>query len=711
MADRSFEELSAELLSAQERARRGPESPAGLFTPSSVVGPRSFQELAAERQKALGLTTPGDVAGRVGEAVQEGAEVVEELSGGATLRRAIEGDSQALKELAFEIGLSVAGGGLGGRLVSRTLGPSMFTRGGRIATGAGRIAGSGVGGVVGGELSGQVPERRLENFLEGAGGEAAGLALSPAGRAAGQLTVRGLRRVPFLRRFVDPLRAQERGVVERGAVEAQEILDRLGRVQRAGSLTLGGPTLTPGQALDAPLLDTVERAVENSFLGGGILRRQQRMSIELLQKEVDNIANQFAQNASRADVGDALRTVLQDSAQLHREATRVAYREVDRLTDQELVNIGPIKAAAKQRWERRARLPGSSTIRANLELLKKTPDLVPFEEAHLIRSHLLDVGFGAAEEIPAATQAFGRDVAGDIGRALEASAKSLDDTGEAFAAFRRAQDLSRLGKERFNESFIGPLLRRSTPEQIFDGAIQARRPTQVRELREIIFDPRYRSAIGDAPEEFWQRIQGRWMQDILTRAESTSTGEVSGRSLVNLLRKQGPDFLRELFPDGEASRLGRTATALMRAQEGAGSGAAPFMFLQAGAAASLGFREEARSISSPETWIILGPIPLALALTRPGLANFLIRGATGKGLGRSAAELTGQLATRLREEDIPFQIRKPNGSIVDGMSGEVVSAQSEPLPTPGRDRFQSSIRAAPPERSQTSGILGAGGQP
>lgn len=243
------------------------------------------------------------------------------------------------------------------------------------------------------------------------------------------------------------------------------------------------------------------------------------------------------------------------------------------------------------------------------------------------------------------------------------------------------------------------LLERVKPEDIPRVVLADDNPTQVRMVREALFDPKYRiGRLGPGgevvppvknPMQTWKGIQSAWL------AEKSVVGEygtLSGKKLGAAIDKAGGTTAELLSATEKKNlRIAARALELIQNQAGAGREGAIWMQLaQAGAASVLlGFGPSDPAKQVGAGIIVFGLIVPALLLTNPRFANFMMQQAktSAQRTGRLAASTAVQTISHLVAEKIPFTWKG-----FDGQTTEHVPEQDPFTPAPPESKVPSFLK-------------------
>lgn len=408
-----------------------------------------------------------------------------------------------------------------------------------------------------------------------------------------------------------------------------------------------GSFLTPAQATDSRLLDITENVAEASLLGGGKITAFK----ESQKNAVDSSINAFVEGLGREvhpeELGSIVIDTLDKRLDLFSAATKRLYKRVDNLTQGAAVSTQGLKTFASEALERRGQVPKSltgSTGQTLLEEVLNLPDSISFQNAQFLRSELLrgtrDIGLM-------------REVHGDISIGImEALAKHTDQAmekaaqnigPEAIKAFRRANSVYKIGKEKYNNRLITQLVRQGKiePEAVGRKLLQRGHPAMVQNLKRIF-----------KPNE-WPEVQSGFMQKVLMDATDPATDELKGVKLLSFVNPEsrgsyGDAFLNAMFKPEQKQRIIDLAKTLrlIQSKQAEGTGKMAIQLAQMGSLGVLlsGGLDAARRGAMT---IIAGPVPLARLLTSEKWANRLIHGIQLSSRGGKFADEGTKVLTRL----------------------------------------------------------------
>jgi hypothetical protein len=448
-------------------------------------------------------------------------------------------------------------------------------------------------------------------------------ALGAGGEMIGGLAVKGLQRL-FPARPVTP-----------EAVEAQKIVSKV------------GGQLTPAQITDSRGLDIAENIAESSLIGGGAIKEVKKGTQQKLQDAIESSASRFASQFSPEQSGEAIQQAMERSEGAWRAASKEKYAAIDAAmrdpatgTPLALVDLRPVKDMAAKLQPGEVRLE-TGYLSNRLRNIQEMPDQVLFEEAHALRSDIMDIVRGVTAPGGPATgpqvKAKGpmARLAAETFQQMEETAKEVG--GNAFQAWREADAFFREGAKTFNSALTRQVAR-ATPDAVVGVIAKNARPYAIRSIRNTVDDV-----------EAWRGVQASWLDQLLNSPGVTNatTGEMSGKALVRQLTRFGDEALSELFPSGAGSSLKRLGHALAFAQQKSPEATGNMMIQMSQAGAVLGL-PASMILGSPQGAltsgaILIGPAIISKALTNPSIANLLIKGVN---LSADASEASG-LRTRL----------------------------------------------------------------
>lgn len=572
-----------------------------------------------------------------------------------------------------------------------------------VVQGLGRMTFAGAGGLGGSEVFAPADEtpdeadaRRWLAVAESAGGEA----LSPvAQKVTGTALNVGGRVTRRAAQSLEPL-----------AVEAQRLLRQYG-----GSLTVG-------QGRTGFLIDTLENILEVSFLGGQRYKTQKFIGQQAALEALDDAMPEVARVMTPQEVGKLVDIAIKDSSQIARAHTRAMYGALDNAIQQaggtSVVDISPVALSMKDALNE-AVLAGDKRAKGIVRLLDAFAGApVTFKQAEKIRSALLSISRSGKGLLP------------DVRRVASNAAKQVDDQitvsgtklgplgQDVLTAFRDARAASRESHTILGDKLIGNLIGKVAPEDLARSLFQADSPSRIQALRRIIYEPRYRSAVGD-PNQVWAQIQATFLQSLRREAgEGVShtgqaiVGEIDGKALRQALETSGGTFT-ELFPSlSQRRNLMTAARALELTQGKAGasrSGSILMQMKQATAASkavqTAGIAAESGLVGaaylgvgpaepgfqwSEEGVILLSPPVLAYLLTRPRFVSFMLERAKAAPArsGKASGAVLAQLIARVREEGVPFLYQSNSGETIE-MPGGSPMHQLGPTASKGADFIRS----------------------
>jgi hypothetical protein len=333
---------------------------------------------------------------------------------------------------------------------------------------------------------------------------------------------------------------------------------------------------SPGRASTNRAIDITEAIGESSFFGGSTLLKASQKVTDLFDNVVKEFVDTFRRGASKEAIEDLTSEAIENSSHAFREAGTTLYNEMDRLiSETAAVDFAPL---IKRIEEAKGRGLDPSAANRISRLIKNrvaefgTGNLMPFAQAHQIRSELLGIGRQSQALIAAKAPALGKELSGVIDDAMETAAKKAG--GGIETAWRNADKFWREGKEVFNSNIIKALTRRE-PQSVF-AALRRADPRTIRKVRNTLKN-----------EDLWKDIQGQFLLDMMQKSE-TKLAEVSGEKFLRSLKNFGDDALREIFSRDEITGLRRVLRNLDIAQGKIGEGIPGRIFIQLAQAGAAG---------------------------------------------------------------------------------------------------------------------------
>lgn len=551
---------------------------------------------------------------------------------------------------------------IGGNEVMGVLMPTAGGIGGALAGGlvghpaAGAVAGSAGMGALHSRMVGEDPK---VGAARGAAGEVVGRV---GARVLGPLVGKGVNWLadqigPHAPRVAAALgRTMRATTIEEGAGAAQELLRAKGQ------------TLTAGQASRATTLDTLENIADKSILGGPIVARTREGAQKAADEYLQNWSAQYLANGDRATRGKVLQDSIENLASAHNVSVGKMFEQVDQVIGGAAVDRRPLQLLAAEIMDKvqLKKTLGQGSMGSILKDILDNPSQtsLTFAQAQQLRSELLATkrAMGGSEDVmkgPAVKWI--NDLADKLDESIEATGQSLN--GPAYALYREARALWRKGHETFNNDFINSIVGQESPEVLFDAAVRAGRPTNIRRLREALINPPRvggrNNLSASQGRASWLAVQGTAIKDLFGKATDPITGKLSGEQLLRAIDNFGDEAGRELLPGVGFDRLkvlARTKYLTEKTASGSGVGSVAIQLQQPGAIIALGQMAHGAITGNPiggamgtglATTVVLGPAGIAKAFTDPKFVDYFSRGLTTPIGTAQATRVGGQILTRL----------------------------------------------------------------
>ena len=476
-----------------------------------------------------------------------------------------------------------------------------------------------------------------------------------------------------------------------------------------------GGRLTPAQATEHRLLDTIEGVVEHSLFGGSKFREFRLSQDELSVSIADDIVNRFGNSATAEEAGLLVQKAIENKNIAFNKAANVLYKEVDRLAGGAQIDILPLKKEAQRLLKQLTptktemimeettlkiidasgrpitttipkqvtkklvpSLKNKSTVRI-LEDFAKLPDEVPFQYLQQWRSDLMQVGFAPTDLIPGKTAGMAKHLSKTIDNTFTRAEGGL--SGDALEAFRKANGFWKLGKEKFNNNLIKSVAKKD-PELIAQTIFKPNAIQPIKKIKAMLGEETYKKIRGVYTNSllFKESIENQYPTMTLNEIKNLPvpdigmgpTGIISGNKLLNRLRGMGKSTLEEIYSKPELDDLfnfGNTLKLIQNRPPGTGGGML-IQLVQANAimALPIGIATGFESVSGTAAMALLSPPVLARLFTNKHGIQWLTKGlVTKRGskegiklanriiaiVGKENLKIAGQPKTEFQEEPMP----------------------------------------------------------
>jgi hypothetical protein len=535
------------------------------------------------------------------------------------------------------------------------------------------------GGIVGG-AAGLATGGPLGAFAGGVGGAALGGAFGESLEQiiaqimgdpnAPQSSKEAAKRIGIEAAFEGALEAGGFGV----AAGAQKVLRPFGGVLKTGAAEaieafkeVGG-RFTPAQLSDNPLVQSFENVAEGSLFGAKKLIGFKQQQQEILDGMILTLRESLGTPQGRDTIGEMAGDVISENSRLFRTQADVLYGQVDRLTQDAVVDFRGMKRLAdslRKDATLAGTLGGASDALRLLDEVAKFDDFVSFKQAQAIRSGLLDEKRGLST---VRNKAFG--VASQL-------AKGADDViqkgggrleGDALKKWREANKFWKSGKEVFDDRYI-KALSRLDPEQVGRSVFANARPTRVRKLKRILDAKSFKDA------------RAGWLSDALNK--SFTEGDFVGKAFKRQVESLGKESYELMFSPLERKSIDNimnVATTLQRRSAVGGQGKTLIQLAQGGAAVTMftqGFEKGAAAI-------LLTPYVMAQIVSNPLGAKLLSQGFKVPAGTAAATAASGRLLDFIEKMGLRDQIQEvpldsPNGQeLLQSLKNKPTSVPTSP---------------------------------
>lgn len=451
--------------------------------------------------------------------------------------------------------------------------------------------------------------------------------------------------------------------LEEGAKEAQQLLQK------------EGGTLTLAQATTADIIDTAQNAAEASLIGAGGLRAAKQKGKEIVTNTVNKFVDDIGTKSKEA-IGASLQEAIDDKSNLFSRLGEGLYRNLDKLTQPEIVTTDVIKKVASNivdengiPFEKLVTTIEESLGKGGVDLkslkqfalkvktqtekgIKSTPlrnlvrnvlnkpDKVAFADAHILRSDLLAVVRQSNDVLADKTVGASKRMGSLVDAAMTDASKEL--SGEAFEAFRKADRFWKTSKTKVNEAIVKRIAKTANTDTITRLILTPKSSAQIKRVKNLVGNKR------------WQEVQGQFLRDLTSNPSNLDDGVLKFSKLDKAFERFGDETIAvtltpaqnqafrnliqtgKLIEKGQPTSTGRVFIALQQA----GAALAAMTFDFTGTAAT----------------ILIGPAAIAKVFSNPTVVNFIVKGMK---LGRKTQNLStfaARFSTLLAREGIEHDI-------------------------------------------------------
>lgn len=452
-----------------------------------------------------------------------------------------------------------------------------------------------------------------------------------------------------------------------------------------------GGKFTPGQATESYALDYLENVAESSIFGGARMAKFKAGQEVVVKNIADNLSDSIAKEMPAEEVGNLIKSAVDNKIDAFRVVGRGLYKKVDDLAGGAMINTKPLKIeAAKILKQMRptvetitSEVPVESIIldetgkpftelaeqisktelmpslknRSTVKLLRdfqNLPDKVPFSYLQQWRSDLLQVGYQPSDLIPSRTAGTAKHFAKQIDDLFSQAEGGLSD--EALVSLQRANQYWRAGKERFNSSLVKAVAAKN-PEAVLGRFLKTGDITDIRAMKKIV------------GPEIWSNVQGAYVRNLLYGPE----GIVTGKKLTTSLHNMGRPTLNELLGPEMTTELHNLANIIQLIEKRPTriGGGMMIQLRQSGALMQLAGAITATQTQMPGLQttglgFLIGPEALAQLFTRPAGIRYFTKGLTTNATSAEAIRLAARITelatevktTTISETTLPTQVQK-----------------------------------------------------
>lgn len=390
---------------------------------------------------------------------------------------------------------------------------------------------------------------------------------------AGEGVVQGIAK--FFPLFKDFIKARVKAKPVKGAEEAIE----------------QGTLLTPAQATEDRIVDTLENMASNAWLGGGQMAEAKARGIETATENIGNLllskyhpkvtkvlddsVQDFVANSGGKNFADIMTTFLKNGRQAQDTFIDQSYKNLDKaivgaIGNAKIVDISGLK---KYVTNLQKDVPTDSTLATVYKQIADLPDYVDFTYAKNLRSMFLG-NTKAFQETGIPVSNFSTKVSGaafakvnkEMENAIKAIAEShgnklinegmdevlAKEAGQKLfqqlnGSFRAAQDFYGLSKDTFNSVMVSKIIK-AKPDAVYNMLLKSKSPALIKSFNELLEQGVKDGSISQAQKLGLRKsVQGEFFAKILTDSIDPGTGVVNASKLFQQMRTFGGTSNRALL--------------------------------------------------------------------------------------------------------------------------------------------------------------------
>jgi len=352
-----------------------------------------------------------------------------------------------------------------------------------------------------------------------------------------------------------------------------------------------GVMISPAQATENRIVDTIENLASNAWLGGGQMAEGKTRGVDtaitnignfLLEKYhpkvsqvLDNSVQDFVANAGSKDFAGIMQTFLKNGRKAQDTFIDQSYKNLDKAIagatgNAKIVDISGLKKYVKNLQKD---VPTDSTLATVYKQIADLPDYVDFTYAKNLRSMFLG-NTKAFQETGIPVSNFSTKVSGaafaKVNKEMENAIKAIAEShtnklinegmDEALAkeagqklfqqlngSFRSAQDFYSLSKDTFNSLMVSKIIK-AKPDAVYNMLMKSKSPDLIKSFNQLLEQGVKDGALTQAQKLGLRKdVQGEFFAKIITDSTDEGTGIVNASKLFQQMRTFGGTSNRALI--------------------------------------------------------------------------------------------------------------------------------------------------------------------